>query len=86
LKLGATLSWQSGIYRDDVTAAGTPVRTRQDAYALLDLMARYEFNKQWSATLNLENVTNQKYFTSLYWSQSYYGTPRSASVSLDWKF
>jgi len=86
LKLGASLSWQSGIYRDDVAGNGMPVRTRQDAYALLDLMARYEFNKHWSATLNLENVTNEKYLTSLYWSQSYYGAPRSASVSVDWKF
>lgn len=86
LKLGATVAWQSAIYRDDVTALGAPVRARQGAYALVDLMARYEFNKQWSATLNLENVTNQKYFTSLYWSQSYYGAPRSVSLSLDWKF
>lgn len=86
LKLGASLSWQSGIHRDDVAGNGTPVRTRQEAYALLDLMARYEFNKQWSATLNLDNVTNEKYLTSLYWSQSYYGAPRSASLSVDWKF
>lgn len=86
LKLGATVSWQSDIDRDDTTLAGQPVHTRQEAYALLDLMARYEFNKQWSATLNLKNVTDQKYYTSLYWSQSYYGAPRSASLSVDWKF
>ncbi|WP_374568780.1 TonB-dependent siderophore receptor [Ideonella sp.] len=86
LTLGATVAWQSVIYRDDVTALGTPVRTRQEAYALLDLMARYQFNPRWSATLNLENLTNQKHFTSLYWSQSYYGAPRSMSLSLDWAF
>lgn len=86
LKLGASLRWQSSIYRDDTTAAGTPVRTRQDGYALLDLMARYEFDKHWSTTLNLANVTDEKYFTSLYWAQSYYGAPRSVSLSLDWKF
>lgn len=86
LKLGATVSWQAAIYRDDETLAGQPVRTRQEACALLDLMARYEFSKQWSATLNLKNVTDQKVFTSLYWSQSYYAAPRSASLSVDWKF
>jgi outer membrane receptor for ferric coprogen and ferric-rhodotorulic acid len=86
LKLGASLSWQSGISRRDEARPGRFVVTRQPAYALLDLMARYEFNKHWSATLNLANVTDEKYFTSLYWSQSYYGAPRSASVSVDWKF
>lgn len=86
LKLGATLSWQSGIHRDDVAANGTPVRTRQPAYALIDLMARWDFDKHWSATLNLENVTNEKYFTSLYWSQSFYGAPRSVSVSVNWSY
>ncbi|MFZ5550125.1 MAG: TonB-dependent siderophore receptor [Pseudomonadota bacterium] len=84
LKLGATLAWQSAIHRDDVAASGTPVHTRQAAYALLDLMARYDFDKHWSASLNIDNLTNEKYLTSLYWSQSFYGAPRSVSVSVNW--
>lgn len=86
LKLGASMRWQSQIHRDDVAASGQAVRTRQPGYALVDLMARYEFSPRWSATLNIANVTDEKYLTSLYWSQSYYGAPRSASVSVDWKF
>lgn len=86
LKLGATLAWQSAIHRDDVAANGTSVHTRQPAYALLDLMARYDFDRHWSAALNIDNVTDEKYLTSLYWSQSFYGAPRSVSVSVNWRY
>ncbi|HUG25903.1 TonB-dependent siderophore receptor, partial [Piscinibacter sp.] len=82
LKVGARMKWQDDIHRDQ----GAGIFSRQDAYALLDLMARYDFNKNVSATLNLDNVTDEKYITSLYWSQGYYGAPRSASLSLNWQY
>ncbi|MBT9526610.1 MAG: TonB-dependent siderophore receptor [Rhizobacter sp.] len=80
LKLGATLRWRDDAHRDE--AGGVVIR--QPAYALLDLMARYDFNDHWSARLNLNNVTNEKYVNSLYWSQGYYGEPRSAHLSVSW--
>lgn len=76
--LGGQLRWQSKIERSDIV--------RQKAYALLDLMASYDINQHWSATLNLRNVTDEKYLASLYWDQAFYGAPRSASLALDWKF
>ncbi|MFC3913578.1 TonB-dependent siderophore receptor [Pseudaeromonas sharmana] len=81
-RLGASLNWQDDIYR--LNGAGT--YTRQSSYALLDLMARYEFNRQWYAALNAYNVTDEKYLTSLYWDQGYYGAPRSFNLSTGWKF
>jgi len=83
LKVGAALKWQDDIHRDQ--GAGIDP-SRQDAYALLDLMARYDFSKNFHATLNLDNVTDTKYITSLYWSQGYYGAPRNGSVSLNWQY
>lgn len=88
LKLGATLSWQSRIYYDQgvtSTTTGDEIVTVQGAYALLGLMARYEFDNNWSITGNLNNLTNEKYFTSLYWSQSYYGAGTNGTVTLSWK-
>lgn len=81
-KLGAMLNWQDDIYR--LNGAGT--YTRQKSYALLDLMARYEINPQWYAALNANNVTDEKYLTSLYWDQGYYGAPRSVTLTTGWKF
>lgn len=83
LKLGASLKWQDDIERLESAAA---ITTRQDAYALLDLMVRYDFTKNLSATLNVNNVTDEKYIASLYWSQGYWGAPRNASVSLNWQY
>lgn len=82
LKLGAKLSWRSGTSRDQ----GGGIVTRQSAFALLDLMAEYRLDRQWTAALNLNNVTDRKYLSSLYWSQSFYAPPRSLSVSLNWKY
>lgn len=87
LKLGASLRWQSGIHRDQgLTTTGNPIVIRQDAYALLGLMARYAFADHWDATLNLDNVTGEKYLPSLYWEQGFYGAPRNVSLSLSYRF
>ena len=59
---------------------------RQDAYALLGLMARYAFAENWDATLNLDNVTGEKYIPSLYWEQGFYGAPRNVSLSVSYRF
>lgn len=92
LKVGASLSWQDAIKRDvaltgddGYTAIGS-AEVEQEAYALLNLMANYEFDQNWSAAVNLNNVTNEKYLTSLYWDQAYYGAPRNASLSVSWKY
>ena len=82
LELGASLKWQSAISRDQ----GGGITSTQDAYALLDLMARYRFSKHWSLTANLRNTSDEKYLNSLLWDQNYYGEPRSASVTLNWAY
>lgn len=87
LKVGASLRWQSDIHRDQgTTADGTPIVTRQDAYALLGLMARYSFADAWDATLNIDNVTDEKYIPSLYWEQGFYGAPRNVMLSVGYRF
>ncbi|OUR91767.1 hypothetical protein A9Q81_17375 [Gammaproteobacteria bacterium 42_54_T18] len=96
LKLGANVRWQANISRDQgdtidwtdpanpVTIA-TDIESKQDAYALFNIMASYEFNDNLNTQLNVNNVTNEKYLTSLYWPQGYYGTPRSYQLSVNYK-
>lgn len=84
LKLGAAVQYQSGIHR--VQNSGATVISRQPAYALVDLMASYQLARAWSVGLNLRNVTNHKYLTSLYWDQAYCGPPRAATVTLGWRY
>ncbi|MBR9883273.1 MAG: TonB-dependent siderophore receptor [Oceanospirillales bacterium] len=84
LKVGASLSWQDEISRVQNAAAG--IVTRQDDYALIDLMGEYEINDNLSARVNVYNLTDEKYLTSLYTSQGYYGAPRSAMLTLSWNY
>ena len=88
LRVGATLRWQDRIHRDqqDVALDGSEIYTTQGAYAVLGLMAGYDFNQHWSTTLNVDNVTNRKVITSLYWSQGFYSAPRSAMLNVRYRF
>jgi outer membrane receptor for ferric coprogen and ferric-rhodotorulic acid len=81
-RLGASVNWRSDSWRDQ----GGGVTYRQPAYALVNLMLRHDIDKHWSVTANLENLTNRKYITSLYWSQGYHGAPRNGSISLGYAY
>lgn len=85
LKVGATVNWRSGVHTIVNTPAGDTV-VRQGSYALLNLMARYDLSRQLSVSVNVDNVTNEKYLTSLYWSQGFYGAPVNGSVALNWTY
>ncbi len=59
--------------------------TRVPEYTLADIMARYDFNPQWSAQLNVSNLTDEVYVASCsYWC--YYGESRSVTASLKYRF
>ncbi|QNI04459.1 TonB-dependent siderophore receptor [Halomonas sp. SH5A2] len=83
LQVGARVRWQDAIERERDFADG---KTRQDAYALVDLMASYDFNDQLTGSLNLNNVTDEKYLTSLKWDQSFYGAPRHVMANITWRY
>jgi len=82
LKVGATANWQDDTWRDEADG----VTIRQGSYAVVGLMARYDIDRNFSVAANINNATDRKYLTSLYWSQSYYAAPRNASVTLSWKY
>ncbi|MCL7939884.1 TonB-dependent siderophore receptor [Halomonas sp. ATCH28] len=83
LKVGARLRWQDDIERDRDFADG---KTRQEAYALIDLMASYDINESLTASLNVNNVTDEKYLTSLKWDQAFHGAPRHVMANLTWRY
>ncbi len=79
VKVGASIDWQSDI--QDETGL-----VHQDSYALADAFVSYDFNKHLSASINLNNITDEKYLNSLNWTQAYYGAPRNVMASLTWKY
>ncbi|MCK7596219.1 TonB-dependent siderophore receptor [Microbulbifer sp. CAU 1566] len=82
LKVGGGLNWQDDISR--MHAAGHVIE--QEAYATLQLFANYKVTEQLSFSLNGENLTDEKYISSLYWDQGFYAAPRSFSASVNWRY
>jgi len=87
LTLGGGARWQDKTWGEiGLPAGGTTVHTVK-SYWVLDAMARYEFNKQLSATLNIKNLMDKKYYTIFNWYGTYtWGEPRSVNVSVTYKF
>ncbi|WP_156669174.1 TonB-dependent siderophore receptor [Shewanella sp. UCD-FRSSP16_17] len=83
LTIGANMRWQDDIFRYQEPTK--TVVTTQDAYAIVDLMARYEFNENIELSVNAKNITDEKYLTSLFWAQGFYGAPTNYSATLSWK-
>ena len=84
LKIGASLNWQNDTHVD----IGT-VRYQQDSYATLNLMANYKIDDHWNAAVNLYNVTNEKYLSSMRYAfagQAFYAAPLSGLATVTWKY
>lgn len=84
LKVGASLNWQNETHVD----IGT-VRYVQDSYATLNLMANYKIDEHWSAAVNLYNVTDEKYLSSMRYAsfgQAFYAAPANGLATLTWKY
>ena len=58
----------------------------QRAYAVADLMASFRLTDHVAAALNVNNAFDQKYWSSLAWGQAFYGAPRSAILSLSYRY
>ena len=78
-KVGANLSAQSHARVDTVQNPG---------HAVLDLRASYRINRQWTAALNIGNVTDKTYWAAIGGTRngSYYGMPRNATLTLRGNF
>jgi len=86
LTVGGGVRWESGSNYSSRGPGGQPLESSQSGYALVDLMARYQFNRQWSATLNLNNVFDKKYYASTNVYSNYYGAPFSAMLGVNYKY
>ncbi|MHC6225367.1 TonB-dependent siderophore receptor [Pseudomonas sp. X10] len=95
LTVGGTLDWQSDTYGvgkrpvgrdsegDIVTVAE---RMTQDAFAVVGLMGRYQFDEHLSASVNVKNLFDKHYYNNVgFYNGVYYGEPRTLMVSLDWR-
>jgi len=81
LTLGGGGRWVSSAYRNIWTPAGTVQYTEGD-YAIVDLMARYEFRKGMSVQINADNILNKKYYQHLGYYGGVFGLTRNVTARL----
>ncbi len=86
--VGGAFKWES---RPPVTAenpgTGTVERIGQPAYAIANIMARYELTEAMSIHLNVDNLFDKRFFSGNVWFPGFvYGEPRNARVALEYSF
>ena len=82
-RIGGGLRWQSDIF--DATKTGAAyVAHQQKAFAVADLLLKYQMNADTSLGLNINNIGNCHYRTNVL--QSTYADPRSYILSLNYRF
>lgn len=84
LTIGGGANWQSRIYTNDT--GPNKERFTQESYAVVNLMARYQFDERLSAALNVNNVFDKVYYTNTAANMGFYGTPRNAMLTLKYQF
>jgi Outer membrane receptor for ferric coprogen and ferric-rhodotorulic acid len=95
LTVGGAVNWQSDIYDwsnrpTGVRVGNTLVTERakitQQAYTVVNLMSRYQFDEHVSASLNVNNLFDKKYYERVgFYNGVYWGDPRAITLALDWK-
>ncbi len=88
LTIGGGVYWEDGNYMavaNPVTEA--PERLAQDAYTLVNLMARYAFTENVSAQLNVDNLLDEEYYGQIgFYSQLAFGEPRNYNLGVTFRF
>ncbi|MFT6986621.1 MAG: catecholate siderophore receptor [Psychromonas sp.] len=87
LAVGGNATYSSEIYggQPDAGASGN---IRLDGYTVYDLFASYQFSEKLELRGNIQNLTDEDYYTAVYRGGDivYIGDARSANLTLNYKF
>ncbi|MFT5721674.1 MAG: catecholate siderophore receptor, partial [Motiliproteus sp.] len=87
LAVGGVVTYSSEIYGGQPDAAAYE-NIKLPSYRVYDLFAAYQVNEQLSLRANIQNLTDEDYYTAVYRGGSivYLGDARSANVTAAYKF
>ena len=101
LKFGGGITAQSSYYQkgsartfspatDLYDGPSTPYEFTEPGRVLVDLFAQYHFNKHWSATANINNIFDKKYYQTVANTNpsagNFYGEPRNFLLSMRYSY
>jgi outer membrane receptor for ferric coprogen and ferric-rhodotorulic acid len=86
LTVGGGVNWQSESYMI-VSGPRGKEKVAQPAYALVELMSRYQFNRQLSLQVNAKNIFNKKYYDQIgFFKQGSWGAPPNIMATASYKY
>jgi outer membrane receptor for ferric coprogen and ferric-rhodotorulic acid len=78
LTIGGGINWQSKTYGQSV---------EQEAYSLVNFMARYDINSNMQVQLNVNNLLDEEYYSRVASRDQYrYGVPKNYNLSFNYTF
>jgi outer membrane receptor for ferric coprogen and ferric-rhodotorulic acid len=88
ITVGGGINWESESYSTATNpVSGTPEKVQQEAFALVSLMAKYQITPEFSTQLNVDNLTDETYYTNIgTFGQIANGSPRTLSLSAKYNF
>ena len=87
LTVGGGARWQNKTWANLTRPTVGTDEFTQEAFWLVDLMARYRFNDNLSTTLTVNNLLDKKYVTIMdFYSVYSWGEPRNVTASVRWDF
>lgn len=85
--LGGGVNYQGTTYTNAANPLGVTERIEQNGYALVNLMARFDLDKQTSLQVNVNNLFDKEYYGMFdAYSQYTWGAPRNITATLRYKF
>ena len=88
VSVGGGARWQSTAWQEMYNSPKDRYEDfSQKPYWVVDLMTRYQFTKNLSTTLNVNNVFDKYYFTNIgFYNSAIYGEPRNFMFTTRWDF
>lgn len=85
ISVGLNANWQSKTTNPGVGPNGETFT--QPSYTVVNLMARYAVAANWELTANINNLFDEKYFSSIdFYNQGYFGAPRNVQASIRYRW
>ena len=88
LTIGGGARWQGKAWQDVYNSGKSRYEEfSQEAYWVVDAMAKYQITDNVSATLNVNNLFDKYYYTNIgFYNTAYYGDPRNVMLTTRWNF
>ncbi|MFP3372798.1 MULTISPECIES: TonB-dependent siderophore receptor [unclassified Pseudomonas] len=84
LTIGGGVNWDSS---KSLTFTNiNNAKAKDDDYAVVNLMARYQVTEHLAATVNVNNLFDEKYYSGMAGSYGHYGAPRNATLDVRYDF